>query len=83
MIRYFIDEVVFDAATARQRLVTVDPQARFAIAKFPDAEKLLELAKNKIAELSRKRRLQTTDGSGRQASLARPLNIGASDRSCY
>jgi carboxyl-terminal processing protease len=47
MIRYFIDEVVFDAATARQRLVTVDPQARFAIAKFPDAEKLLELARNK------------------------------------
>jgi hypothetical protein len=25
----------------------VDPQARFAIAKFPDAEKLLELSKNK------------------------------------
>ncbi len=47
MIRFFIDEVVFDAATARQRLVTVDPQARFAIAKFPDAEQLLELAKNK------------------------------------
>jgi carboxyl-terminal processing protease len=47
MIRYAIDESVFDIATARQRLVTVDPQARFAIAKFPDAEKLLELAKNK------------------------------------
>jgi len=47
MIRYAIDESVFDIATARQRLVTVDPQARFAIAKFPDAEKLLELAKSK------------------------------------
>jgi carboxyl-terminal processing protease len=42
MIRYAIDESVFDIATARQRLVTVDPQAKFAIAKFPDAEKLLE-----------------------------------------
>jgi hypothetical protein len=47
MIRYAIDESVFDIATARQRLVTVDPQARFAISKFADAEKLLELARNK------------------------------------
>jgi carboxyl-terminal processing protease len=45
MIRYNIDEVVFDTATARQRLVTVDPQARFAISKFPEAEKLHELAR--------------------------------------
>jgi carboxyl-terminal processing protease len=47
MIRYAIDESVFDIATAKQRLVTVDPQARFAIAKFADAEKLLELSKAK------------------------------------
>src|SRR5688500_15754220 len=47
MIRYAIDESVFDIATARQRLVTVDPQARFAIEKFTDAEKLLELARSK------------------------------------
>src|SRR5687768_18450778 len=47
MIRYFIDEVVFDAATARQRLVTVDPQARFGISKFADAEKLLEMSRSK------------------------------------
>jgi carboxyl-terminal processing protease len=47
MIRYFIDESVFDAATARQHLITVDPQAKFAISKFPEAEKLLELSKNK------------------------------------
>lgn len=46
MIRYNIDESVFDIATARQRLVTVDPQASFAISHFPDAEKLRELAKN-------------------------------------
>ena len=38
MMRYNIDESVFDIATARQRLVTVDPQARFAISKFPEAE---------------------------------------------
>jgi carboxyl-terminal processing protease len=47
MIRYFIDEVVFDAATARQRLITVDPQAKFAISKFAEAEKLLELTKTR------------------------------------
>ena len=49
MIRFNIDEVVFDVATARQHLVTVDPQARFAISKFPEAEKLLELNRNKTA----------------------------------
>jgi carboxyl-terminal processing protease len=50
MIRYNIDEVVFDTATARQRLVTVDPQARFAISKFPEAEKLQELSRNRTAK---------------------------------
>jgi carboxyl-terminal processing protease len=49
MIRYNIDEAVFDVATARQHLVTVDPQARFAISKFPEAEKLLELNRNRTA----------------------------------
>jgi hypothetical protein len=49
MIRYFIDEAVFDAATARQRLVTVDPQARFAISKFSEAEQLLALKKTTVA----------------------------------
>jgi len=49
MIRFNIDEVVFDVATARQHLVTVDPQAGFAISKFPEAEKLLELSRNKTA----------------------------------
>jgi hypothetical protein len=47
MIRYAIDESVFDIATARQRLATVDPQARFAISKFPEAERLLELNKSR------------------------------------
>jgi carboxyl-terminal processing protease len=47
MIRYAIDEQVFDIATAKQRLVTVDPQARFGISKFTDAEKLLELSRSR------------------------------------
>jgi carboxyl-terminal processing protease len=47
MIRYSIDEAVFDIATAKQRLVTVDPQAKFALSRFGEAEKLLELSKAK------------------------------------
>ena len=35
--------------TARQHLVTVDPQAKFAISKFDEAEKLLELSRTKTA----------------------------------
>jgi carboxyl-terminal processing protease len=50
MIRYAIDEQVFDIATAKQHLITVDPQAKFAISKFPDAEKLLELKKTTVAK---------------------------------
>jgi carboxyl-terminal processing protease len=49
MIRYAIDESVFDIATARQRLVTVDPQAKFAISKFPDAERLLEQSRTRTS----------------------------------
>ena len=45
MIRYAIDESVFDIATAKQHLITVDPQAKFAISKFADAEGLLSLKK--------------------------------------
>jgi hypothetical protein len=47
MIRFNIDEAVFDIATARQHLITVDPQAKFGISKFPEAEKLSELARNR------------------------------------
>jgi len=50
MIRYAIDEQVFDIATAKQHLITVDPQANFAISKFPEAEKLLELKKTTVAK---------------------------------
>lgn len=49
MIRYAIDEQVFDIATAKQRLITVDPQAKFAISKFPEAEQLLTLKKGTSA----------------------------------
>jgi carboxyl-terminal processing protease len=51
MIRYNIDEAVFDIATARQHLITVDPQANFGISKFPEAEKIRELAKAKTAKV--------------------------------
>ncbi|MBY0494019.1 MAG: S41 family peptidase [Cyanobacteria bacterium] len=50
MIHFYIDEVVFDVATARQHLITVDPQAKFAISKFSEAEKLLELKKTNTAK---------------------------------
>jgi carboxyl-terminal processing protease len=50
MIRYAIDESVFDIATAKQRLIAVDPQAKFAISKFPDAVALLSLKKTTIAK---------------------------------
>lgn len=50
MIRYAIDESVFDIATAKQHLIEVDPQARFAISKFPDAEALLHLKKATAAK---------------------------------
>ena len=49
MIRYEIDVALFNAATARQRLIGDDPQAQFALTLFPEAEKLLELARSTTA----------------------------------
>ncbi len=49
MLRYEIDTAVFDVATARQHLIAVDPQARFAISRFPEAERLLDLPKSRTA----------------------------------
>ena len=62
---------MFDIATAKQHLITVDPQAKFAISKFPDAEKLLELQEND--------RRQAVDRSALRVRRLgqRPLNIGA------
>ncbi|MBM3807533.1 MAG: S41 family peptidase [Acidimicrobiia bacterium] len=49
MIRYAIDEAAFDIATAKQHLIGADPQAGFAISKFPEAEQLLTLKKTTLA----------------------------------
>ena len=41
MIRFEIDQAVFDIATARQRLIQADPQAGYALTRFGEAERLL------------------------------------------
>ena len=79
MIRYAIDESVFDIATAKQHLITVDPQAKFAISKFPEAEKLLS---------SRRRPSPSPSNRPQSRHSARirsvdPLNIGGLFRPCY
>jgi len=51
MIRLEIDTAVFDVATARQHLITADPQARFALSRFGEAEKLVELSRNRSAKI--------------------------------
>jgi carboxyl-terminal processing protease len=45
MIRFEIDQAVFDIATARQHLVAADPQARYALGRFGEAQKLVELSR--------------------------------------
>ncbi len=47
MIRFEIDTAIFDIATARQRLITEDPQASFALTLFGEAERLTQLGKNR------------------------------------
>jgi carboxyl-terminal processing protease len=44
MIHYDIDLALFGVEEARRNLVRRDPQAQFALAQFPDAVKLTELA---------------------------------------
>lgn len=51
MIRFEIDQAVFDIATARRRLTASDPQARFALSRFPEAEKLVELSRNRSSRV--------------------------------
>ena len=51
MIRLEIDTAVFDIATARQHLITADPQARFALGRFTEAEKLVELSRSRPAKI--------------------------------
>ena len=52
MIRYDIDNALFTAATARQRLITDDPQAQFALTQFAEAEKLLQLSKTRTTRVA-------------------------------
>jgi carboxyl-terminal processing protease len=52
MIRYDIDNALFTAATARQRLIADDPQAQFALMQFPEAEKLMQLAKTRTTRVA-------------------------------
>lgn len=42
MIRFEIDTAVFNAATARRRLIADDPQAQFALSQFAEATALLD-----------------------------------------
>ncbi len=48
MIRFEIDVALFTNATARQHLVEVDPQARFALTQFPEVQKLTGLRRTRM-----------------------------------
>ncbi len=47
MIHFEIDRALFTMEEARRNLITKDPQAQFAVAQFPEAEHLIELAATK------------------------------------
>ena len=47
MIHFEIDRTLFNMEEARRNLITKDPQAQFALAQFPEAEHLIELAATK------------------------------------
>jgi carboxyl-terminal processing protease len=49
MMHYEIDVALFGVSEAQKNLIGRDPQAQFALAQFPDAVKLTELARNKTA----------------------------------
>jgi carboxyl-terminal processing protease len=51
MIRYEIDVALFSTAVARQHLVEVDPQARFALTQFPEVQKLTELRRGRMTKV--------------------------------
>lgn len=54
MIKYEVDLALFSVEEARKNLIASDPQARFALGVFPDAEKLTEMARAKAASSSRR-----------------------------
>lgn len=51
MIRFEIDQAVFDVATARQRLIQADPQAGYALGRFGEAERLLALSQGRSGRI--------------------------------
>ena len=68
MIRYDIDVSVFDIATARQRLMAVDPQAQFALSMFPEAEKLQDPGQGQTGR-------EVGQSSARRAGLRSPRTL--------
>jgi len=51
MIRFEIDQAVFDIATARQRLIQADPQAGYALSRFGEAERLLAQSQDRSGRI--------------------------------
>ena len=49
MLHYDIDLALFGVEEARRNLVTVDPQAQAALAQFPAALRMTEMARNRTA----------------------------------
>ncbi len=47
MIRYEIDVPLFSVAVAQQHLIETDPQTKFALTQFSEANKLTELTRNR------------------------------------
>ena len=77
MIRYEIDAALFGVGVARRRLLEVDPQAQHALGLFPQAEKLLTMAKTRTTRTTARRRTRVRRNSGR------PQNIGGSESPCH
>jgi hypothetical protein len=55
MIHFEIDVALFGVEEARRNLVARDPQAQFALAQFPEAVRLTEMARNRPAGGGRNR----------------------------
>ena len=47
MIHFEIDRTLFNMEEARRNLIAKDPQAQFALAQFPEAEHLIQVAATK------------------------------------
>jgi carboxyl-terminal processing protease len=53
MIRYEIDVPLFSVAVAQQHLIETDPQTKFALTQFSEANKLTELTRNRNSKAGR------------------------------